>query len=421
MQPPGRAESGHRDEFDRLVDERRVATVFQPIVNLQSGQVVGYEALTRGPAGSPFAQADALFAHAYKVGRAAELDWLCRAAALRHAHAAHLPNGTTLFLNVEPLSLRTPCPADLLDTITAGLHRYFVVAELTERALAHDPAAVLDAVRLAREQDVGIALDDVGAKPASLAMMPLLQPDVIKLDLWLVQSQPGPVQAQIVNAVLAEAERTGAAILAEGIESAAHARMALAMGATLGQGWRYGGPVSRPQHTALAPRHAVPRLRIDGAAQRTPFEVVTKFRQAHPASKGLLLSLSRWIEYKAADPSEPTVLLASFQHARNLKGSTKDRYTELGSQAIMVAVLGEEMEPHPADGVRGTALGRLDPLALEWVVIVIGPHFAAALVAVRETGATQRVSPFSYAITYDRELALAAARPLLHRMRPLSP
>jgi hypothetical protein len=192
------------------------------------------------------------------------------------------------------------------------------------------------------------------------------------------------------------------------------------MGAVLGQGWHYGRPVSAPAMPAGLPPRAVPRLAVDTAAYRTPFEVVSKVRHAHPASPQLLGSLSRRIEYKAADPSEPTVLLASFQHARNLDDRTMQRYAEMAKRATMVAVLGEEMHHQPAEGIRGTALHGDDPLSDEWVVIVIGPHFTAALVAIEESRDLTGTRQFRYAITHDRELVIAAARPLLQRMRPLS-
>ena len=76
----------------------------------------------------------------------------------------------------------------------------------------------------------------------SLAFLPLLRPDVVKLDLRLVQERPGPAIAEIMNAVNAHAERTGAVVLAEGIETEEHLVMARALGATLGQGWLFGRP-----------------------------------------------------------------------------------------------------------------------------------------------------------------------------------
>ena len=174
------------------------------------------EALTRGPRGSPFESPEELFDEAYVSDRVAELDWACRAAAIRAAMEAGLPKSYTLFVNAEPASLRTNCPPDLIETIESGTRRLRVVLELTERDLTNDPAAVLEAVRVARANGLGIAIDDMGAEPASQAMMPLVRPDVVKLDRSLLQRGLSVVGAQTVNGILAEIERTGATVLAEG-------------------------------------------------------------------------------------------------------------------------------------------------------------------------------------------------------------
>jgi EAL domain-containing protein (putative c-di-GMP-specific phosphodiesterase class I) len=236
----------YQQEFDDIVDRRRVRAVFQPIVELESGHTIGYEALARGPAGSHFEQPKTLFEYAYRTGRSAELDWVCRASAVAAAMAAGMPREVTLFINAEPASLRTPGPPDLFDTVRDGSRSLNIVVELTERYLSRDPASVLDAVAAARAAGVGVAIDDVGADPASLAMMPLVRPDVIKLDLSLIQSRPDQEVARTVNGVLAEVERTGATVLAEGIESRHHTAIALSMGATLGQGWKFGRPGPLP-------------------------------------------------------------------------------------------------------------------------------------------------------------------------------
>jgi EAL domain-containing protein (putative c-di-GMP-specific phosphodiesterase class I) len=370
-----------RELFDEIVDNRRLTAVFQPVVELASTRVVGYEALARGPRGSPFEDPLALFAYAYRVGRAAELDWICRATALGAALAAGMPREMTLFVNAEPASLGTDCPADLLDTILLGSQRLSVVLELTERNLADDPAGVLHAAFVARANGVGIAIDDVGAEPASLAMMPLVRPDVIKLDLSLIQNRPDLVVARTVNGVLAEVERTSATILAEGIESSRHAAMAFAMGATLGQGWRYGRPGPLPSSwlpvvggPAFAIHHGVP-------PPATPFEVVTRRRSTRSATRQLLQSLSRHLEYRAADPAEPSVLVACFEDAGKFGAALARRYARLAAAAVMVGTVGVGMPAEPAKGVRGTSLRADDPLAQEWVVVVVGTHFGAALVA----------------------------------------
>src|ERR1700689_1592633 len=156
----------------------------------------------------------------------------------------------------------------------AGLERFPLFVELTERPLIDTPAELLATVRRIRELGARIALDDVGADPRSLALMPFLAPELIKLDLRLVQGNPSRQIAEIVHAVGAEAERTGALVLAEGIETEAHRRRALALGARYGQGWLFGRPaeLGRPG-PAVTP---IPQPRRDTREQqRSPFEIVT--------------------------------------------------------------------------------------------------------------------------------------------------
>jgi EAL domain-containing protein (putative c-di-GMP-specific phosphodiesterase class I) len=103
-------------------------------------------------------------------------------------------------------------------------------------------------------------------------LMPFIHPDVIKLDLRLIQARTTAEVARIINAVLAQAERTGAMILAEGIETPRHEQIARAMGATVGQGWLYGRPGPLP-HTVPSPTHPLRLLPVEGAApNRTPFD-----------------------------------------------------------------------------------------------------------------------------------------------------
>ena len=159
----------------------------------------------------------------------------------------------------------------------------------------------------------GVALDDVGAEPASLAVMPFVRPDVIKLDLRLIQGRTTAEVARIINAVRAQAERTGARILAEGIETRRHAEVARSMGATIGQGYLYGRPEAQPAGTR-APRGEGLILRDELVVEtRTPFEVVTAARPTERAPKDLLLPMSMHLEHKGLDAAEPSVLLACFQ------------------------------------------------------------------------------------------------------------
>lgn len=389
-------------------------------MELESGEVVAYEALARGPAGSAVERPDRLFDIAAQQGRLAELDWACRAAAVRGALDAGLARPHKLFVNVEPRALGAACPAAHEVLWRRAGEELDVVLEITERALTTRLADLLHLVAEVRRRGWGIALDDVGADVRSLALMPLLRPDVIKLDLRLIQQQPSAEVAEIVNAVCAQRERTGALVVAEGVETEHHLTIAKAMGATLGQGWLFAhpAPLSVP---APAPARPVELLPAGGPpAASTPYEVVRGRREVRRADKRLLLAVSIHLEQQAASLGEAAVIVSAFQSAERFTPATHRRYTLLGADTAFVAALGVGMAAEPAPGVRGAALDPADPLGGEWSVVVLGPHFAAALVAVDlgDTG-PEMERRFDFALTYDRDLVIEAVNSLMRRVQPL--
>jgi DICT domain-containing protein len=115
------------------------------------------------------------------------------------------------------------------------------------------------------------------------------------------------------------------------------------------------------------------------------------------------------------------VILSAFQEAKNFTKATVRRYETLARGASLVAAFGVGLGDTPAHGVRGAALDPDDELTGEWSVVVIGPHFAGALVG-RDLGDTgpDRDRRFVFATTYDRALVLQAARTLMARIAPRS-
>lgn len=410
------------EALDAILTAGGVTAVFQPVVELPARTVVAYEALARGPAGSRLERPDLLFRAARASGRLAELDWTCRAAAIEAALEASLERPLSLFLNVEPEVIDGECPPHLRPVWQRAKRELDVVLEITERALTARPAELLAAVERVRRRGWGIALDDVGADTRSLALMPLLRPDVIKLDLRLVQDQPDTEIAEIVNAVNAQRERSGAQVLAEGIETEAQLATAQAMGASYGQGWLFGRPAALERHP---PPPAVGVARLDRLSWETtgetPFQAVSPVREVRRADKRLLLSISLYLEQQAAALGSGAVILSAFQDAAHFTKSTHRRYTSLAADASLVGALGVGMGAEPAPGVRGASLEPDDALLGEWSVAVLGPHFAAALVAV-DCGdrGPEWERRFDYALTYDRDLVIQAAITLLRRVVPLS-
>jgi EAL domain-containing protein (putative c-di-GMP-specific phosphodiesterase class I) len=401
-----------------------VHSVFQPIVEIDTGRVVAYEALARGPRG-PLHTPDALFGAAREAGCLAELDAACRSAALRGAAEQGLLAPLTLFVNVEPEVLDDAPLAELARSAAAAPGSVRVVLEVTERALAARPAELLRTVERVREHGWAIALDDVGADPLSLAFMPLLRPDVVKLDLRLVQERPGPAIAEIMNAVNAYAEASGARVLAEGIEDGAHLRMARALGATLGQGWLFGrpGPGAAPglPTAPLALPFARPATPED--AEASPFSCLPADVPLRRAPKALLIELSKQLERQAVRFGDTCVVAAAFQEARHFTPATTLRYRELAARTGFVCALGEGLPVEPLPGVRGASLDAEDPVRGEWDVVVLGPHFSAALLArdLHDDG-PDLDRTFEFALTYERDTVVRAARSLLGRVvpRPLS-
>jgi EAL domain-containing protein (putative c-di-GMP-specific phosphodiesterase class I) len=408
----------------RLLLGGGIRCVYQPIVELASGRPVGYEALSRGPAGSALESPGAMFRAATEEGLLGEFDRACRSVAVSGALEAGLAEETALFVNAEPAGLGD---GGVLDRIAeGGLGRISIVVELTERALASRPSEVLAAVRWLRERGCRIALDDVGIDPRSLGLMPFVSPEVIKLDRRLTQGQlPPAVAARVINAVRAEAERSGAVILGEGIETEAHRRRAEAMGAQLGQGWLFGLPGSLPRRGATSQHSAaggasfpMPRRTPDAMEKQTPFELVANPDAVLRGDKRLLLSLSRQLEQEASSLHGESVVLATFQDQRFFSERMRRQYEQLARDSALVGVLGVGIPDRPGAGVRGASLSPADPLRGEWDVVVVGPHFAGAFVArdLGDEGCPDFERRFEYFMTYDRDRVTAAARALLHHL-----
>lgn len=238
--PVGTAVAAETDVLDVAAAAVSLAPAFQPIVALPGAAVVGFEALARWPAlGNPNPQA--VFERARATGCIDDLDQRCIDCAIEHALAHGLARDTLLMLNCEPNSTYVDRATD--DTLARAAEHFQVTFELTERSLLEHPRALLRKVAALRADGFSIALDDVGAHPDSLALLDVICPDVIKLDLQFVQSQPDDEQARTLAAVLAHQERTGATLVAEGIESDEHLEQALAVGADMGQGYRFGRPL----------------------------------------------------------------------------------------------------------------------------------------------------------------------------------
>jgi EAL domain-containing protein (putative c-di-GMP-specific phosphodiesterase class I) len=388
--------------------------LYQPVVELESAAVVGYEALARGPEGSELQRPDLLFQAARREGRLAELHWRCREVAYKGALDAGLRPPTAVFVNVEPETLRVPTPTWARRALDRARTELRVIHEISERGLVARPAQMLRVAEELRGEGWGIAIDGFGRERASLALLPLVRPDVVKLDRSLI-AEPATADIEHVGrAVRAYREWADASVIAEGIETPAHIGRALALGATLGQGWLFG----RAGELAPGPRSAAAAATALGGrqppiAEETPFEVAERMLPMEVATKSELLAMSMDLEYRMLESSDAVVVLASFQAAQHFTPATARRYAALTRTAALVAAFGAGLPPRPAPGVTGVSLPGSHRLAGEWSVLCVGPHFAGALVA-RDLGDEGPNSErrFRFLNTRDRDVVVHAARAL---------
>ena len=232
-----------------LDGHRGVQPLFQPIVQMSSGQTVGVEALARF-AGSAHHSVEDVFTAAHAQHRLRDLDWLCRRAAV--AEAAALPPAMPLFLNVSAALLLDPVhPVDqmLLLLRWAGHSPTRIVLEITERETIHDMRRLRYVLASYREQGFRFALDDVGEGHSTLEVLAAATPEFVKLAGSLVLSfeLPGPHAA--IEAATAFGRASRAMVIAEGVENAVIAERVQAMGIDLVQGWHFGLPVQARELT----------------------------------------------------------------------------------------------------------------------------------------------------------------------------
>jgi EAL domain-containing protein (putative c-di-GMP-specific phosphodiesterase class I)/DICT domain-containing protein len=425
-------------DFGEIVNQQLVSSVYQSVIELASGRVVGYEALARGPEGGELERPDVLFTAARRAGLLPEVDRACRLAAVAGALDAGLNRSTMLFVNVEPDALATIASESEGELWQHAEQKLSLAVEFTGGSLRSLPAALTSAVRACRKLGWAIALDDVGADAGQLALMGLVAPDVIKLNLPLLRQRSALERAEILNAVWAQRERTGATIAAVGVEHERDLEDALALGATVGQGWHWGRPGALPRagdEQSKAPAGGPSPFALrepspsEPATSVSPYDTLVGARSATDGSAELLSAISRQLERHAAGLGGEAIVLGAFQHGRNFTAPARRRYRTLAEQGALVAAIGEQMGLRPTAGVRGADLADGDALREEWVVVVLAPHFAAALagkptaVAVKSEANDDDAPaehPYSYVLTHDRDLVIAAARVLLDRLPPES-
>lgn len=240
--------------LDRIIDERNLSAIFQPIINMEKAAIVGYEGLIRGPSDGPLHSPTMLFQAARECGLTMEIEYLSRAIVL--ASFAKLGIHGKLFLNVSPeaLLLEGWRSGETLRCIAeSGLQPHQVVIEITENSPTLEYEVLREATEHYRAMGFEIAMDDLGEGFSSLRLWSELRPDYVKIDKHFIQNiNLDPIKLQFVQSIQEIAKNAGCRIIAEGIETHAELLTVKELGVALGQGYHFAHPHPRPD-TVLRP------------------------------------------------------------------------------------------------------------------------------------------------------------------------
>jgi EAL domain-containing protein (putative c-di-GMP-specific phosphodiesterase class I) len=236
----------HYSKFNlqKLIIEKRIDTVFQPIVSMNDRAVIGYEALSRGPEKTEFSSPKFLFLIAAECGLSFELDRLCRKKALekvRHMHTDKKIFINTLTMTIHDPEFRGTYLKELLEDLK--LKPENVVFEVSER-LAIDN---YDIFRGAMQdyKDIGIvqAHDDIGKGYSDLERIMELNPGFMKVDISFVRGvDKSFIKQEIVKSMVTLAKGIGSEIIAEGIETKEEYETLRGLDVSFGQGFLFGRP-----------------------------------------------------------------------------------------------------------------------------------------------------------------------------------
>jgi EAL domain-containing protein (putative c-di-GMP-specific phosphodiesterase class I) len=223
-------------DVERVLNDRSLRVAFQPVCNLQSREIIGYEALSRFPR-----RADATprqwFDQALRLGLLQALELLAATMALEQL--ARLPEHAFLAINVSPATAASKAFGELVDTMPSER----LVLDIAENATVDNYHLFTEVIDHLRSLGVRIALDDAGAADVSLQHLLGIRPDIVKIDTTVIHGIAEDELRQAVACAYATlAKRAGAVSLAEGIETEEELAMLLTLEVETGQGYLLGRP-----------------------------------------------------------------------------------------------------------------------------------------------------------------------------------
>ena len=223
----------------RVIEERLLRVVYQPVYQLKTGKVFAYEALARVDAPEFDSLLD-LFQAASKAGLVGELGHLHRSQAVTHC------SNEPLFINIFPAEFDYGLLVRPDDAIFR--HKHPVYIEITESVPLSHFEQCHDVIGELREKGIMLAIDDLGAGFSNLKYIADLAPEIVKLDRGLISGvREGNRQAKLIRLMVSLCQEMGAQVVAEGIETIHELIVAERAGVDFCQGYLLGRPSPSPQ------------------------------------------------------------------------------------------------------------------------------------------------------------------------------
>ncbi|MDF2946223.1 MAG: hypothetical protein K0S51_902 [Bacillales bacterium] len=236
--------------FQKIIKQKLLNIVFQPIVSLETGELFANEALTRGPQNSFFSSPLNLFNYAEKTGHLYTLEKITRELAIERSNQIS-ENNSKLFININARVIEDPCftPGNTISFLKRnGISPTDIVFEITERSAITDFDKFTSVLEHYRSQGFLIAIDDAGAGYSSLQAISELEPDFIKIDRSLITNiNNNRIKASLVEAFTYFANKSDTKIIAEGIETKEELDFLVNLGVNYGQGYYIARPKTEKQ------------------------------------------------------------------------------------------------------------------------------------------------------------------------------
>ena len=244
-----RAEIRGGELLQDAIARRDIFPVFQPVFDLATGEMIGIEALSRGPRGSEFESGETLFSLAERTELLLPLERVCRQRSLEAVTSA--PVDRQIFMNLSPAAASDPeflGPFFLDQVASMGLSPDRIVLEITERTYAVYEGLFREVLSRFRQQNFRIAVDDVGTGYSNLTSLAEIEPDYLKFDNVFVHGiDRRRTKQDLLEALLSFARKMKTKVIAEGIETREELKILQSLGVPYGQGFLLARPMPFPE------------------------------------------------------------------------------------------------------------------------------------------------------------------------------